>query len=67
MAYELQKRGLQVRRQQAIPVVYEEVRMDLGFRADLIVEGKVVVEIKICGGNRSSTQEATAHLPSTYR
>jgi GxxExxY protein len=46
MAYELQKRGLNVRRQQAIPVVYGEVRMDLGFRADLIVEGKVVVEIK---------------------
>jgi GxxExxY protein len=40
------KSGLQVRRQHAIPVVYEEVRMDLGFRADLIVEGKVVVEIK---------------------
>ena len=46
MAYELQKRGLRVRRQQAIPVVYEDVRMDLGFRADLIVEDKVVVEIK---------------------
>jgi GxxExxY protein len=46
MAYELQKRGLRVQRQQAIPVVYEDVRMDLGFRADLIVEGKVVVEIK---------------------
>src|SRR6202163_4994380 len=46
MACELQKRGLQVRRQQAIPVVYEDVRMDLGFRADLIVESKVVVEIK---------------------
>jgi GxxExxY protein len=46
MAYELEKRGLSVRRQQAIPVVYEQVRMDLGFRADLIVEGKVVVEIK---------------------
>ncbi len=46
MAYELQKRGLRVRRQQAIPVVYENVRMDLGFRADLIVENKVVVEIK---------------------
>src|SRR5713226_8877043 len=46
MAYELQKRGLRVRRQQAIPVVYEDVRMDLGFRADLIVENKVVVEIK---------------------
>jgi len=46
MAYELQKRGLRVRRQQAIPVVYENVRMDIGFRADLIVEDKVVVEIK---------------------
>jgi GxxExxY protein len=46
MAYELHKRGFRARSQQAIPVVYEDVRMDLGFRADLIVEGKVVVEIK---------------------
>ena len=46
MAYELKKRGLRVNRQQAIPVIHEEVRMELGFRADLIVEGKVVVEIK---------------------
>ena len=46
MAYELKKRGLRVNRQQAIPLVHETVRMDLGFRADLIVEGKVVVEIK---------------------
>ena len=33
-------------RQQAIPVVYESIRMDLGFRADLIIESKVVIEIK---------------------
>jgi GxxExxY protein len=46
MAYELQKRGLSFRLQQAIPVIHEEVKMDLGFRADLIVENKVVVEIK---------------------
>lgn len=46
LAYELQKRGLQVVRQQAIPVVCESIRMDLGFRADLIIENKVVVEIK---------------------
>jgi len=46
MAYELNKRGLRVKRQQAIPVIHEEVRMELGFRADLIIEGKVVVEIK---------------------
>jgi GxxExxY protein len=46
MAYELQKRGLRVVRQLAIPVVYESIRMDLGFRADLIIESKVVIEIK---------------------
>ena len=46
MAYELQKRGLRVVRQQAVPVVYESIRMDLGFRADLIIENKVVGEIK---------------------
>lgn len=46
MAFELQKRGFRVRRQQPIPVVCEEVRMDIGFRADLIVDDRVVVEIK---------------------
>jgi GxxExxY protein len=46
MAYELSKRGLNVVRQQAIPVVYESVRMEMGFRAGLIVGGKVIVEIK---------------------
>ena len=46
MAYELRKRGLRVLQQQALPVIHEEVRMDVGFRADLIVEGKVIVEIK---------------------
>ncbi len=46
MAYELQQRGLRVTRQQAIPLVHESIRMDVGFRADLVIEGKVVVEIK---------------------
>lgn len=46
MAYELKKRGLVVNRQQPIPVVHKNVRMGIGFRADLIVENKVVVEIK---------------------
>ena len=46
MAHELTRRGLQVTRQQAIPVVWEDVHMEVGFRADLIVEGKVIVEIK---------------------
>ncbi|HEY8203086.1 MAG TPA: GxxExxY protein [Pyrinomonadaceae bacterium] len=46
MAYELQHRGLTVTRQQAIPLVHEDIRMDVGFRADLVVENKVVFEIK---------------------
>ena len=46
LAYELGRRGLCTVRQQPIPVVYEEVRIDTGFRADLVVEDKVIVEIK---------------------
>ena len=46
LAYELRKRGLRVERQKAIPVVYEEVRLDEGFRADLVVEDKVIIELK---------------------
>jgi len=40
LAYELERRGLRTVRQQSIPVVYENVRIDTGFRADLIVEDK---------------------------
>lgn len=46
LAYELGRRGLHTARQQPIPVVYEGVRINVGFRADLIVEDKVIVEIK---------------------
>jgi len=44
--YRLTKRGLFVTRQQPIPVYFEEVKMDVGFRVDLIVEKKVIVELK---------------------
>jgi GxxExxY protein len=46
LAHELEKRGIKVTRQQALPVVYETIRMEIGFRADLIVGDKVIVEIK---------------------
>jgi GxxExxY protein len=46
LAYELSKRGLHLVRQQAIPVVYDDIHMDDGFRADLIVAHKVIVELK---------------------
>lgn len=44
--YKLNKRGLTVERQKPIPFYFEEVKMDIGFRADLIVEQKVIVELK---------------------
>jgi GxxExxY protein len=44
--YELQKSGIRCRRQVGIPLVYEDIKMDLGFRADLIVEDRVIVELK---------------------
>src|SRR5580692_8421199 len=46
LAYELGRRGLRAVSQQAVPVVYENVRIDAGLRADLVVEEKVIVEIK---------------------
>lgn len=46
LVYELEKRGIKVSRQQALPVIYESVKLDEGFRADIIVEGKVIVELK---------------------
>jgi len=46
LEYELQKGGLRVVHQIGLPVHYEQVRLELGFRVDLIVDGKVIVEIK---------------------
>ena len=46
MAQELSRRGLQFARQQPLPVVWENLHLEAGFRADLIVENKVIVEIK---------------------
>jgi iron complex transport system substrate-binding protein len=46
LAYRLNKRGLIIKRQTPIPLFYEAIKMDIGFRSDLIVNDKVIVEIK---------------------
>jgi len=46
LAYELAQRGLNVSRQFPIPVIYESIQIEAGIRADLLVEGKVIVELK---------------------
>jgi GxxExxY protein len=46
LAHELRKRGLRVETQVPLPVSYDGVRVDLGYRLDLLVENEVVVELK---------------------
>ncbi|MGD1101612.1 MAG: GxxExxY protein [Terriglobia bacterium] len=46
LAFELKKRGLRLEQQKALPLIYEEVKLDCGYRIDLLVEGAVVVEVK---------------------
>jgi GxxExxY protein len=46
LAHELQERGLRVRTQVALPVVYKTIQMDLAYRIDLLVEESIVVELK---------------------
>jgi len=46
LAFELRELGLQVEQQKAVPLIYESVKLECGFRADLVVSGRVVVEVK---------------------
>ncbi len=46
LAYELGKRGLEVERQKPLPVIYENIRLDEGFRTDMMISDKVIVELK---------------------
>jgi GxxExxY protein len=48
MLYELRKRGLSAEKQVAVPVTWEDVTLEIGFRADIIVEGKLILELKSC-------------------
>lgn len=44
--YELVKLGLKVEKEKPLPLIYEEVKLDCGYRIDLLVEGKIIVELK---------------------
>lgn len=46
LAYELNREKLQFEKQKSIPLKYHNIKMDLGFRADIIVEDKILVELK---------------------
>jgi GxxExxY protein len=44
--YELQKTGLKVEKQKPLPLIYKEVKMEVGYRVDIMIENKFIVEIK---------------------
>jgi GxxExxY protein len=44
--YELKKNGLKVEKQKALPLIYEEIKMEVGYRIDLMINDKVIIEIK---------------------
>jgi GxxExxY protein len=44
--YELMKTGLDIQKQKGLPLVYEEVKLDIGYRIDIIIENKLILEIK---------------------
>jgi len=46
LLYELRESGLKVQKEKSMPIVYKEVKLDHGYRIDLLVENKVVIEIK---------------------
>lgn len=46
LCYELAKAGIRFKRQQGISFMYEDIKMDLGFRSDVIVEDRIMIELK---------------------
>jgi GxxExxY protein len=50
LVYELNRLGIQVARQRPVPVVYKEIKLDCGYRLDLIIEGEIIIEIKSIDG-----------------
>jgi len=46
LTYELEKEGLKVKREVPISIIYDDIDLDVGFRLDLLIENKVIVEIK---------------------
>jgi GxxExxY protein len=63
LAYELVKSKLNVVVERPIPAIYEEVRLELGFRADIMVENRVIVETKSIEALAPIHSKSPSHLP----
>jgi GxxExxY protein len=71
LAFELRRMGFEIEQQKPLPVIYKDVKLDCGYRLDLMVEDAVVVEIKAvdhhqsCRSPISDPRRAVAPRPST--
>jgi GxxExxY protein len=59
LAFELRQKGLEIKQQHSLPFVHKEIRQDIGYRVDLLINNKVIVEIK------STEQLAPVHFSRT--
>ena len=50
MDFELRKTGLGIERQKSLPLIYEDVKLDCGYRLDFLIDGKAILEIKSVEG-----------------
>src|SRR5438876_12382956 len=64
LVFELRERGFKVEQQKPLPAVYKTVKLDCGYRLDLVIEGRVIVEIKAVEGLATVHE---AQLPSDRR
>jgi GxxExxY protein len=66
LAHQLQQRGLKVERQVPVPIVFHGIPFEEGFRADLVVEGKVIVELKsVEAATRTHKKQVLTYLRLT--
>jgi GxxExxY protein len=67
LKYELEKRGLKVLSQVGLPVTYDGMKINLGYRLDLLVEYSVIVELKAVNQITPVHEAGAAFLPQTKR
>ena len=66
LAHELERRGLLVNRQVSIPIEYQGIKFDEGFRADILVENKVIIELKsVESVNKAHKKQVLTYLRLT--
>ncbi|MBQ0736395.1 GxxExxY protein [Aquimarina celericrescens] len=46
LCYELKNKGLEIQKEKALPVIYKDIKLDQGYRIDILIENKVVIELK---------------------